>query len=54
VRDFESLNEDILTFKGFMKNRVTKVLAVFVSVTIGAIIGHTLAIIWITKILASR
>ncbi len=54
VRDFESLNEDILTFKGFMKNRVTKILTVFVSVTIGAIIGHTIAIIWITKILATR
>ncbi len=54
VKDFESLNDDIMTFKGFLKNRVTKILAVFVSVTIGAIIGHTLALIWIARILASK
>jgi len=54
VRDFESLNESILTFRGFLKNRVTKILVVFVAATIGAIIGHTVAIIWIAKILATH
>lgn len=53
VMDFENLNEDITTFKGFLKNRVTKILLVFAAATIGAIIGHTIAIIWMTKILAS-
>lgn len=53
VVDFENLNEDISSFKGFMKNRVTKILLVFAAVTIGAIVGHTIAIVWMTKILAS-
>ncbi len=54
VKDFESLNNDIQTVKGFFKNRVTKILVVFVAVTIGAIVGHTAAIVWITKILATK
>ncbi len=53
VIDFENLSEDITTFKGFIKNRVTRILLLFASVTMGAIIGHTIAIIWMTKILAS-
>ncbi|MGC8765070.1 MAG: TraB/GumN family protein [Brevinematia bacterium] len=53
VIDFENLNNDIMSFKGFFKNRVTKILIVFVAVTVGAIIGHTIAIVWMTKILAS-
>lgn len=53
VVDFENLNEDISSFKGFMKNRVTKILLVFAAVTVGAIVGHTIAIVWMTKILAS-
>ncbi len=54
VKDLENLNSDIQTFKGFFSNRVTRILIVFAAVTIGAIIGHTIAIIWITKILASK
>jgi pheromone shutdown protein TraB len=53
VIDFENLGEDITTFKGFLKNRVTRILLVFVAVTIGAIIGHTIALIWMTKILTT-
>ncbi|MCX7821652.1 MAG: TraB/GumN family protein [Brevinematales bacterium] len=53
VIDFENLNEDLTTFRGFIKNRVTKILLVFAAVTIGAIVGHTIAIVWMTKILAS-
>jgi pheromone shutdown-related protein TraB len=52
VKDFESLNTDMLTFKGFFKNRVLKVLVVFIGATVGAIIGHTIAIIWIARLLA--
>ncbi len=53
VIDFENLNNDIMSLKGFFRNRVTKILIIFVAVTIGAIIGHTIAIIWMAKILAS-
>lgn len=52
VKDFETLNNDMLTFTGFYKNRILKILVVFIGVTIGAIIGHTIAIIWIAQLLA--
>ncbi len=54
VKDFENLSSDIQTVKGFFKNRVTKILVVFASVSIGAIVGHTVAIVWIAKILAAK
>jgi pheromone shutdown-related protein TraB len=54
VKDFEKLNDDIMTFKGFIKNRVTRILIVFAASTIGAIIGHTWAFVWIAKILATH
>lgn len=52
VKDFENINTDMLTFAGFYKNRILKILIVFIGVTIGAIIGHTIAIIWIAQLLA--
>ena len=52
VKDFENLNNDMMTFSGFFKNRILKILLVFIGVTIGAIIGHTIAIIWIAKLLS--
>jgi pheromone shutdown-related protein TraB len=54
VKDFENLNADIQTAGGFFKNRVTKILVVFVAVSLGAIIGHTVAFVWIVKILATK
>lgn len=52
VSDMENLNEDIQTFKGFWKNRVTRILLVFAGATVGASIGHTVALFWIAKLLA--
>lgn len=52
VHDFEKLNTDMLSFRGFFRNRVLKILVVFIGATIGAIIGHTIAIIWIARLLA--
>jgi pheromone shutdown-related protein TraB len=39
VMDFESLNEDLTTLKGFYKNRITHVLVVFLLSSIGSAIG---------------
>lgn len=51
VMDFESLSEDILTFKGFFKNRITKILLVFIATSIGSAIGTFVGIPWITALL---
>lgn len=51
VMDFESLSEDILTFKGFFKNRITKILLVFISTSIGSTIGTFVGLPWITALL---
>lgn len=39
VSDFESLNEDVNSFKGFWKNRVTKILLVVVFANVGSSVG---------------
>ncbi|WP_028972647.1 TraB/GumN family protein [Spirochaeta cellobiosiphila] len=39
VEDFESLQDDITTVKGFFKNRVTHILIVFLASSIGSAIG---------------
>ncbi len=39
VRDFENLHDDIVSFKGFFKNRFTHVLIVFMLSNIGSSIG---------------
>ncbi len=39
VRDFETLAEDVLSFKGFWKNKVTKVLLVVILANVGSTIG---------------
>ncbi|MBW2264636.1 MAG: TraB/GumN family protein [Deltaproteobacteria bacterium] len=44
VRDFESLGEDILTFKGFWKNKITRVLLVIVFTNMGSALGTFVAI----------
>ena len=44
VRDFEGLGEDILSFKGFWKNKITRVLLVVVFTNIGSALGTFVAI----------
>ncbi len=54
VRDFESLPDDMTTVKGFFKNRVTKILLVFVATSIGASVGTFVGIPWITALLGKK
>lgn len=51
VSDFESLVDDIETVRGFLRNRITKILLVFVITSIGASIGTFVAIPWISSML---
>lgn len=44
VDDFERLQEDVLTIKGFYHNRITRVLLVFLFTSIGSSIGTFIAI----------
>ncbi|MCP3925240.1 MAG: TraB/GumN family protein [Desulfobacterales bacterium] len=44
VKDLESLHEDILSFKGFWRNKVTKILLVVVLTNIGSAIGTMVAL----------
>jgi len=51
VRDLESLPDDILTFKGFWRNKVTRILLVVAFTNIGASIGTLIAFPVILKML---
>ena len=51
VRDLEGLAEDVATFKGFYRNRVTHILIVFFMSTLGAAIGNIIAIPWLAGLL---
>ena len=51
VRDFESLSEDIASFKGFWKNKVTRILLVVVFTNLGSIFGTVVAIPLMLKVL---
>jgi pheromone shutdown-related protein TraB len=51
VRDLESLPEDILSIKGFWKNKVTRILLVVVFTNLGASIGSLIAIPLMIKML---
>jgi pheromone shutdown-related protein TraB len=44
VRDVESLSDDVMSFKGFYRNRVTHILMVFFLSTLGAAIGNFISI----------
>lgn len=44
VSDFETLHEDTATLRGFLKNRFTKILVVFLLSTVGSAIGTFVAI----------
>lgn len=39
VQDFESLSEDIFTFKGFWRNKVTRILLVVALTNLGSVLG---------------
>jgi pheromone shutdown-related protein TraB len=52
VRDFESLPNDILSIKGFWKNKVTRILLVVVFTNLGSTFGTLVAIPLMVKALA--
>jgi pheromone shutdown protein TraB len=52
VQDFERLQQDVGSFKGFYTNRVTHILLVFILSSIGGSIGNFIAIPWITAMLS--
>ena len=52
VRDFESLSNDILTVKGFWRNKITRILLVVVLTNLGSSIGTFVAIPLMLKALA--
>ena len=51
VRDFEYLPTDILSIKGFWKNKVTRVLMVVVFTNLGSAVGTFVAIPLMAKVL---
>ena len=51
VRDFENLQEDIHTLKGFWKNNITRILLVVVFTNIGSSLGTFVAIPLMVKVL---
>lgn len=53
VQDMENLNGDILSFKGWYRNRVTRILLVFFLSSVGSSVGTFIAIPWLTKIAGS-
>jgi pheromone shutdown protein TraB len=51
VADFERLQEDILSVRGFWKNSVTRILLVVVLANLGSSVGAYLAMPILTKII---
>jgi len=51
VKDFEALSEDILSVRGFWRNKVTKILLVVVLTNIGSAVGTFVALPIIVKLL---
>ncbi|MBU4286686.1 MAG: TraB/GumN family protein [Proteobacteria bacterium] len=51
VKDFESLPEDILSIKGFWKNKVTRILLVVIFTNLGSTLGTFVAIPLMLKVL---
>jgi pheromone shutdown-related protein TraB len=54
VSDFERLQQDITSLKGFYTNRVTRILLVFFLSSIGGAVGNFIAIPWIGSLLGGR
>jgi pheromone shutdown-related protein TraB len=53
VLDMESLNTDIMTLRGWYRNRMTHILMVFFLSSVGSSAGTFLAIPWLTRIVGS-
>ena len=53
VMDFENLHDDIMSLKGFFRNRVTHILIVFALTSIGSSIGTFIALPYLTSLLAN-
>ncbi len=53
VKDFESLSDDILSVRGFWKNKVTRVLLIVILTNIGSTIGTFLALPLMLKVLGT-
>lgn len=51
VKDFESLSEDIISIKGFWKNKITRILLVVVFTNLGSSLGTFVAIPLMIKVL---
>jgi pheromone shutdown-related protein TraB len=51
VKDFESLTEDILSIKGFWRNKVTRILLVVIFTNLGSTLGTFVAIPLMLKVL---
>jgi len=51
VSDFENLPEDILTIKGFFRNRITHILLVFFFSSMGSVVGTFIGIPYLTSLL---
>ena len=51
VTDFENLPEDLLSFRGFFRNRITHILLVFLFSSIGSSLGTFIAIPYLTSLL---
>jgi pheromone shutdown-related protein TraB len=54
VSDFERLQQDVASVKGFYTNRVTRILLVFFLSSIGGMIGNFIAIPWIGSLLGGK
>jgi len=52
VTDFENLHDDLLSFRGFFRNRVTHILLVFLLSSLGAMVGNFIGIPWLTSLLS--
>ena len=53
VLDMENLNTDILSIRGWYRNRVTRILLVFFLSSVGSSVGTFIAIPWLTRIAGS-
>ena len=52
VKDFQTLHDDIVSIRGFYRNRFTHILVVFLLSSVGSAIGTFIGIPWLTSLLA--
>ena len=53
VRDFESLSDDILSVRGFWKNKVTRLLLIVILANVGSSVGTFVALPLMLRVLGS-